>query len=110
MLLRAILAFLLMPGVVAVLVPLMMVPWDRVDSHASALPVLGPGTVALLWCVLLGWACYSGCARSGSTRWLWPLRFTARDPGRRALPWRAHPMTPGRTTGNGCAAGCKAIR
>jgi protein-S-isoprenylcysteine O-methyltransferase Ste14 len=53
MLLRAILAFLVCPGTVAVLVPLLLIPWDdpAVRLHAVGLPVLVLGFIGLLWCV-----------------------------------------------------------
>lgn len=47
---RALAAFLLLPGVVAFLVPWLLRPADAV-FHAASLPVLAIGTALLLWCV-----------------------------------------------------------
>ena len=53
MLSRAILAFVAMPGIVSIVIPLILVrSYDRpVVLYPSGLPVLGAGLVALLWCV-----------------------------------------------------------
>jgi protein-S-isoprenylcysteine O-methyltransferase Ste14 len=49
--LRALLAFLALPGMVAFVVPLLIVRGTGVVAHPSALLILGLGVVALLWCV-----------------------------------------------------------
>ena len=53
MLLRAILAFLVCPGTVAVLVPLLLIPWNDpgLQFRSLGLPVLVLGFAGLLWCV-----------------------------------------------------------
>jgi protein-S-isoprenylcysteine O-methyltransferase Ste14 len=53
MLLRAIIAFLVCPGTVAILVPLLLVPWGEPgwEFHPVGLPILLLGFAALLWCV-----------------------------------------------------------
>jgi protein-S-isoprenylcysteine O-methyltransferase Ste14 len=53
MLLRAIIAFLVCPGTVAILVPLLLVPWGEPEweFHLVGLPILMLGFAALLWCV-----------------------------------------------------------
>src|SRR4029453_18716735 len=53
MLLRALLAFLALPGLVAFAAPL-LIAWPRVRSgpfHSIALVLLIPGITLLLWCV-----------------------------------------------------------
>lgn len=47
---RAFVAFLAMPTVVAFVVPLLLRP-DAARFHPIALPVIGAGTLLLLWCV-----------------------------------------------------------
>ena len=53
MLLRAIVAFLVCPGVVAGLVPLLLIPWDDpgLRFQLFGVPVLILGFAGLLWCV-----------------------------------------------------------
>jgi protein-S-isoprenylcysteine O-methyltransferase Ste14 len=53
MVLRAILAFIAMPGIVAGVIPLeLTLSHDGpVDLHPVGLPLLGAGLAALLWCV-----------------------------------------------------------
>lgn len=57
MFLRALLAFIALPGVVALLVPILIVQlsWPRPHFERFGIPLLGGGLAALLWCV---WAFY----------------------------------------------------
>ncbi len=53
LLLRAVLAFVAMPGLVAIAVPLILVSAGagRASPHVVGIPLLGAGLAALLWCV-----------------------------------------------------------
>jgi protein-S-isoprenylcysteine O-methyltransferase Ste14 len=50
---RAVIAFLLLPGIVAFLIPVYLIRRDLPDRvfHASAIAPLAVGTMLLLWCV-----------------------------------------------------------
>lgn len=51
MFVRALIAFLALPGIVAFVLPWWLVRFDFSGFHPSGLPVLIPAIILLLWCV-----------------------------------------------------------
>lgn len=84
LLLRATLAFLLCPGIVAFLVPLLLAPRDPRAFGAVGLPPLAAGVVLLLWC---SWE-FLSAGRGTLGPWE-PPRYRASVP--RWLPVRTGP-------------------